>query len=214
MSIIKDGSNETLFEADTLQYRKGMYELHYSQDKDSNKLIGIRNIHNQDPIVQPQLPNSYTVNGAVTTDIKALATTLSVVLGFKGVSGGITEETDPVYNASVAKNMTQGMLDYLMIAGFQNNFITTGSYNLVADKNVIMVTLKVGANTIQLPSVAVDPGKIIIIVNTSGNECTIKSTTDDGSIIWDGGTLSSSITLPNGSKTILLDNTENYVVII
>lgn len=212
-TIIKDGANDTLFEVDGLQYRKGMYELYYSQDADAGNLIGIRNIHNQSPIQVPTKPKNYDVNGVITEDIEALATSLSVVLGFNPVGGGITEETDPIFNASVAKNLTQPMLDYLGIAGFQNTFVTTADYNLVVSKNVVMVTLKAGASVIHLPVIAGESGRIIFIINMSGVACTVESDVSDGNVIWDGGTLTNTLSLAIGGKTTLMNNTENYVVI-
>lgn len=87
MRIINNGGSGTLFEVDGLQYRKGMYEVYYVKELEEFK-VGIRNIHNQQPISSPISVSEYNVNGIVSSDLTSLVSALSTVLGFNKGGGG------------------------------------------------------------------------------------------------------------------------------
>lgn len=88
MRNINNGGSGTLFEVDGLQYRKGMYEVYYVYESDKVVKVGIRNIHNQQPISSPIKVDEYNVNNTVTSSLVDLVSSLSVVLGFNKGGGG------------------------------------------------------------------------------------------------------------------------------
>lgn len=91
MYKIKAGGNDTLFEVNDLPYRKGLYEVFYIQEAfEGIQTVGIRNIHNQEPIVRALPASQYEVSSATfeDTEIIELVEALSVVLGFKTGGGG------------------------------------------------------------------------------------------------------------------------------
>lgn len=216
MHIINPGPNDTLFVADGLPYRKGQYEVYYTQEGTGTIVdVGIRNINSLLPIVSPVPASQYVVSSATYTDIDVvtLVTNLSVVLGFNMGGGGIIEETDPVYLAAPASNITTDNISYLEVAGFQLELVSSSPFILNVNKSVVLVTLLAGATTVELPLLVGDAGRLVIIVNTTGIQCTITANASDGNAIWEGDILSSSINLDIGGTIKLMNDTQKYRII-
>lgn len=216
MHIINAGPNDTLFTADGLPYRKGQYEVFYTQEGiGTTNDVGIRNINDLLPIVSPIPASQYVVSSTTYTDVDVvtLVTDLSVVLGFNMGGGGIIEETDPVYLSSPASEITTENIDYLSVAGFQLELVANSPFVLDVNKSVVLVTLLTGATTVELPLLAGDAGRLVIIVNTTGIQCTITANSSDGNAIWEGDVLSFSINLDIGGTIKLMNDTQKYRII-
>ena len=183
MHIINTGDNDTLFVLDGLPYRKGLYEVFYSQESmPSATTVGIRSIYNQQTLLLASIVSQYEINGDNFSNVTDLVNALSVVLGF---------------NMGVGGNSESGI----------NTIITDDlEYTLTDERRTTIITFTGTTSTLTLPSKSDTVNFIVLLTNAGSGAVTI--TSPDG--IWEGGSQMESTTVNTGTTARIINDGLEY----